>query len=699
MVFLALVLALAAVIVLVLAAPGGQLPANLGVGLALVAIAVVLAVLVGPVGRRARLARRIAGIDALVWPVLSRASTDRDNISTVGDLDPAAADIPCLDDLLAGLRAIARSEVVLLTLRPAETGDLAAADGDTRVVEVHLAPPAVPEPAAVDRLARIADAATDRTAGADGSAPAPVVLWTRDHATAADTDVRTALQRGPVAVIAAAALMDGAARIGTLQFAGAHLDGSDLAVLQHAAERVAQVITTHRRAVRLLDAALYDDLTGLMTRSHFPAAVRDWQAAHGVTPSATAIAIFSVETFDELSDSLGFDAADDVLSALGQRLRTAMPPDTPVARVSRDAVGVVTPADGDRLAGEHAARLHTEVGRPREVLPGLTIDVPLVVGVARGGRVGGTEAGGVEEILRSAEVALHHARRVGTSPTVYSPGLDSRRANRLRLVRALRAALDSSQVGLAFQPMISLRTNEVVGAEALARWNDPRDGPISPDRFISAAERSGLIGGLTRYVLVRSLAACRSWLDQGRHIGISVNMSARSLLDETFVDDVAELLAVAEVPPELLTFELTERNVIAEPERAMPNLHRLRQLGTRLSVDDFGTGYSSLGYLRRLPIDEVKIDKTLVFGMSSDLGGPAMVRAIIELGHSLGLEMVAEGVEDDLTRDLLTGMGCDVMQGYVVSRALPLDQFQRWLRQDGGLSVPRQSAGRSRLAH
>jgi EAL domain-containing protein (putative c-di-GMP-specific phosphodiesterase class I) len=203
---------------------------------------------------------------------------------------------------------------------------------------------------------------------------------------------------------------------------------------------------------------------------------------------------------------------------------------------------------------------------------------------------------------------------------------------------------------------------------------------------VPLAERTGLIGPLTTHVLSTALRQCRDWLDRGLRIAVAVNLSARNLLDPDFADKAVELLREIDVPAELLTFEITETSVMADPERSIPVLHRLHALGLGLAVDDFGTGYSSLAYLRRLPVDEVKIDKAFVLGMGTDLGDLAIVRAIVELGHSLGLRVVAEGVEDELSRDLLEGMDCDVIQGYLLSRALAPDRFDAWL---AARSVPR----------
>jgi EAL domain-containing protein (putative c-di-GMP-specific phosphodiesterase class I) len=250
---------------------------------------------------------------------------------------------------------------------------------------------------------------------------------------------------------------------------------------------------------------------------------------------------------------------------------------------------------------------------------------------------------------------------------------------RFQLVTQFRQALDTGQVDVHFQPQLALRTRRVIGVEALVRWQHPEFGMVDPAEFVTLVETTGLINPLTDYVLDRSLAQCRSWLDRGLSLAVSVNLSVRNLADAEFPCRVTDALARHRVPAALLGFELTESAVMSDPERALPVLRGLHGLGVRIAVDDFGTGYSSLAYLRRLPVDEVKIDKSFVLGLASDLGDLAVVRAIVELGHSLGLNVVAEGVEQDATRDQLLEMGCDVAQGYLISRPLGRDRFDAWL--------------------
>jgi EAL domain-containing protein (putative c-di-GMP-specific phosphodiesterase class I) len=251
---------------------------------------------------------------------------------------------------------------------------------------------------------------------------------------------------------------------------------------------------------------------------------------------------------------------------------------------------------------------------------------------------------------------------------------------RFQLVTQFRHAVETGQVKVHYQPKVALPSRNLVGVEALVRWTHPEYGNLDPDEFVPAVEAAGLVGALTGFVMEQALTKVRKWLDRGLCISAAVNISVRSLGEQDFPEQVADLLARYGVPAELLTLELTESGVMADPQKALPVLRRLHALGVVLAVDDFGTGYSSLAYLRQLPVDEVKIDKSFVFGMGTDLSDLAVVRSIVELGHSLGLSVVAEGVEEDVARDQLSAMGCDVIQGYLISRPLSESRLEAWLQ-------------------
>jgi EAL domain-containing protein (putative c-di-GMP-specific phosphodiesterase class I) len=275
---------------------------------------------------------------------------------------------------------------------------------------------------------------------------------------------------------------------------------------------------------------------------------------------------------------------------------------------------------------------------------------------------------------------MHSAREVHGGPVVWEPAYEVSGQRRLAVVTALREALSTGAIGLAFQPKIDTTTGAATGVEALARWTHPALGPIGPDEFIPLAEASGLMGALTSSVLRQALVACKGWQRRAHAVGVSVNVSADTVLDPGFVTEVSTILTAMAVDPALLTLELTEGVVVADPELAAVRLGELRALGVKVSVDDFGTGYSSLTYLKGLPVDEVKIDKGFVNGLATDPADRAVVRAVVDIAHTLGLRVVAEGVEEQEQHELLRSLGVDEAQGYLHARPMPALDVAIWLR-------------------
>jgi EAL domain-containing protein (putative c-di-GMP-specific phosphodiesterase class I) len=261
---------------------------------------------------------------------------------------------------------------------------------------------------------------------------------------------------------------------------------------------------------------------------------------------------------------------------------------------------------------------------------------------------------------------------------LFHPALESRAVRRLGLAADLRRALDGGQLEVYFQPKVTIRDRHLVGVECLARWQHPAHGEVAPEDFVAVAEHTGQLHRLTEVVLAEGLRRCRQWADADRPLSIAVNLSARTLLDSRFPDLVHQMLKQHRVPAAQVTFEISEPGMLGDIERALPTLYRLRDLGVRLSVDDFGTGASSLSYLRQLPVHEVKIDDSFVQGMATDSGDLAIVRAVISLSREFGLTVVAEGVESELTLDLLEEMGCEIGQGYLFSRPLPYERLEAW---------------------
>jgi EAL domain-containing protein (putative c-di-GMP-specific phosphodiesterase class I) len=308
-------------------------------------------------------------------------------------------------------------------------------------------------------------------------------------------------------------------------------------------------------------------------------------------------------------------------------------------------------------------------------IEGLDIDIEAGMGVVVSGRDGED----VLTLFRHADIAMHSAKKRGRSVAIYDQATDVSSPDRLTLLRELREAIDSGGLVLHYQPKVSLDTREVVGVEALVRWNHPDRGMIPPDQFIPLAEHSGLIGAVTGYVLNEALGQARRWIEAGTPIPVAVNLSARSLGDDRLLVEVMELLHEHDVPPDQLTLEITESAIVTDPERAKDLFTRLHEMRVKLSIDDFGTGYTSLAHLKTIPIAELKIDRSFVGAMTTDIGSAHIVRGVVALGHNLGLSMVAEGVEDDETLVALEELSCDVAQGFLLARPMPAQDFDRWL--------------------
>jgi EAL domain-containing protein (putative c-di-GMP-specific phosphodiesterase class I) len=313
---------------------------------------------------------------------------------------------------------------------------------------------------------------------------------------------------------------------------------------------------------------------------------------------------------------------------------------------------------------------------PPVELEGTAIDIGASIGVARA-PLHGTSC---DELVKRADVAMYVAKDTGRDVVLYDQSYDTNSPSRLAMVAALRQAISDGRLEVHVQPQLRFDVNEVVGLEALVRWTDPVHGSVPPDEFIPLAERSGLIRPLTDFVLEEAIAACAHWQAHSPGVAVSVNLSARSLHDEALDQQVARVLRRHRLPAHLLTLELTESSVMADPERTLELMHRLRLLGVRLSIDDFGTGYSSLSYLRRLPVQEIKVDRSFVMRMDEESDDAAIVRSIVELARTLDLSVVAEGVENRRTWRLLEEMGCALVQGYHLARPMPVAEFESWHR-------------------
>ncbi|RBY77015.1 GGDEF-domain containing protein [Blastococcus sp. TF02-09] len=420
-----------------------------------------------------------------------------------------------------------------------------------------------------------------------------------------------------------------------------------------------------------------DELTGLPNRrSVFEAlAEADVRLAAG---ERTAVLVLDLDRFKEINDSLGHAVGDALLAQVGPRLRGELRAEDLLARLGGDEFVVLTRDLSADDARTMARRLRSRLQRPFAV-SGVVLHVDVSVGVA----IGPDESGSAVELLQLADLAMYAAKSTRTGVEVYDRDRDGHGRHRLEDVAQLRRALEQDELVLHYQPKLALATGSVDGVEALVRWQHPTRGLLYPDAFIDLAESAGLMAQLTAQVIDLALAQCRSWYDRGRLLTMAVNVSPSNLVDEAFPDQVRALLARYELSAGCLVLEVTESLLMEDRDRAVRVLRRLRDDGIGVAIDDYGTGYSSLAYLATLPVTELKLDRTFVTGMTESPRAEAIVTSTLQLAHALGLVLVAEGAEDQATVDVLTFHGCDVVQGYHLSRPLPPEVLWTWLDERG----------------
>ena len=430
--------------------------------------------------------------------------------------------------------------------------------------------------------------------------------------------------------------------------------------------------------------ALHDGLTGLPNRDLFRRRIDEALAEAQQRRTGVSVLLLDLDRFKEINDTLGHQSGDLLLQALAKRLETLIRDTDTVARLGGDEFAIVSPGAGDEGdALVLAERIRAGLEAPF-ALAGLTVEVEASVGIA----LYPDHGDDVEALIRHADVAMYNWKKTHR-PMLYSPKDDHYSPDRLALVGELRRAIANRELVIHYQPRVELATGDVHAVEALVRWDHPERGLLSPGEFLPLAEHTGMIRPLTRYVMDAALADCAGWAQEGLRPGVSVNLSARDLLDADLPREVESLLSKHGVDPTLLEVEITEHTILTDPERARIVLERLRDLGVRLSIDDFGTGFSSLGQLKRLPVDVLKIDRSFVLNMEHDDNDDVIVRSTIELGHNLGLRVVAEGVETQETWGRLAQLGCDTAQGFFISRPLPRIVLVDWLRKRGFEEPPR----------
>ncbi len=460
-------------------------------------------------------------------------------------------------------------------------------------------------------------------------------------------------------------------------------DASDVQLLETVANHASVALEHGRLVDRLRHEALHDSLTGLPNRAALEAAIGAALAARAPT-AGVGLLLMDLDGFKEVNDTLGHLHGDLLLIEVGRRLRATVPAEAFVARLGGDEFAVLLPGIAD---ADEALRVARDVLTALEV-PARVEDVRLEIGGSIGIALAPLHGREVGALLKAADVAMYSAKAGRRGVEVYRRDLDGNDPARLLLATQLREALVGDELVVYAQPLARLADGSVAGVELLVRWQHPDHGLMLPDSFIPIAEKTGLLRPLTTTVLGEGVAACARWLAEGRRLSVSVNLSPRSLLDPDLVTDVAALLRLHGVPAELLILEITESGVISELADTMAVLTSLRALGVQLSVDDFGTGYSSLSYLSRLPVNEVKIDRSFVAAMEADPQAVAIVQSVVDLGQNLGLRVVAEGVESTAAWDLLASMGCNIAQGFLMARPMPVAAISTWLDGCGGNARP-----------
>ena len=439
------------------------------------------------------------------------------------------------------------------------------------------------------------------------------------------------------------------------------------------------VVAVYRssRAVQAKEhLALHDVLTGLPNRRLF--LERLVLAVHEAVDTAgqVAVLLIDLDRFKEVNDRLGHHIGDLLLQALAPALTEQLEPEVTVARMGGDEFALCLPdVDGADEAVRVAKRIIARLTLPF-VIDGYTVDIGASIGIA----LYPAHASDVSTVMQRADIAMYVAKEMRGGYEVYSAERDPNRRGRITSPGELRRATEMGQLVLHYQPKTDMRTGVARGVEALVRWNHPTLGLLAPAEFIPLAERAGLMGLVTTFVLARALEQCAAWRRQGIDLRLAINVSVQSLYDDTFPGMVAGLLHRSDVPASGLVLDVTESTVMADPRRAQRVLAELGALGVTLAIDDFGTGYSSLAYLKQLPVSELKIDKSFVLGMATDSDDAVIVHSTIDLGQKFGLEVVAEGVESQRVWQLLARLGCDLVQGSYLCPALPPDALTPWLR-------------------
>lgn len=433
-------------------------------------------------------------------------------------------------------------------------------------------------------------------------------------------------------------------------------------------------IRLHTSALENARLALIDALTGLPNRRMLGDRLERAIAEHANSGTTVGLALLDIDRFKDINDSLGHDRGDELLQQVALRLRDAMRQDDVVARLGGDEFAILLPDVRSVTDADAAARRVRQLFVPPFQLGDLALHVDTSIGVA----CLPDHAEDAGSLMRMADVAMYTAKTHRLGVSVYSPEEDDSSPARLVLLGDLHRALSvDDELQMHYQPKIDLETGRTIGLEALMRWRHPTRGMLPPDLFIPLAEQSGLIHDLTRYALRACVAQLADWSRDRLPVPVAVNLSAHDVTAQDVVEVIEDLLALHAVPVELLEVEITETALVSDPSRVVPVLHRLGEIGVRVSIDDFGIGNTSISQLRDLPVHGLKIDRLFVADLATTgkRGSEVVVKAMVDLAHSFGLQVVAEGVEDETTADALRRLTVDQAQGYLYSPAVPAERL------------------------
>ena len=447
------------------------------------------------------------------------------------------------------------------------------------------------------------------------------------------------------------------------------------------------------RESRITDLAYRDTLTGLPNRTLFGDRLEQALSASGRSGSPVAVLLMDLDHFRDVNDTLGHAIGDLLLREVAARVAEVVEWRIgTVARLGGDEFAILLMGDGVADAQRVAAAILGALETPM-VLSGQVVDVRASIGVAVAPEHGKEAA----TLLRRADMALYAAKRNNVGVVVWHDRYDRHSHERLSLMSDLRKAVDDDELTLVYQPKVALGSSDEYHVEALVRWQHPVRGLVPPIEFIPFAEQTGYIRAITQWVLAHAIAQCAAWRGDGLPMNVSINISARDLMDAELPEKFAALLDRHGCAARWVALEITESAILDDPGHAIENLNRLHELGCKLSIDDYGTGYSSLAYLRRLPLNELKIDKSFVMGMERDASDAVIVRSTIDLAHNMGLAVVAEGVEDEVTLERLRALGCDMAQGYLLSRPVGAAEVATWMRESAWARAARERIGLRRV--